>query len=884
MRTGRFSSRFSFTDSQLPVSFGRHRLIKRLGADPVGEFFLALWGIDEGMDQPRVLRCIYPEIAEKVSFTGMFSDEARSFSWMSSDNVVSVLETGFVNDVPFIAHERVEGIPLRRFLDLLEDRPTRCPWEIATFVAAEMYRGLDYVHRRNDPHGYHIGLTHGDVRPANVLVSFDGGVKLTNFSSALYEIVDQRTHTRLNTSRGLYLPPEGLAGSRSSEAGDLWGAAATLWTMLSGAPPGVGDPLETGPWRPTPLRPNTAGMPDELDVFLAKALSPTADERFPTAQKAREGLVRILSRHVTGHLPDNLASWVMELGQGDRDEEAQLLEASLAQEPEGRLEETMDQPWLSPGAVIDGRYRLLRKLGEGGMGVVFEAEHLELGRNVALKVLREPVYEDEIAAQRFRTEARIMASLDHEAIVRVFDSGVTATGFRYLAMELLSGQSMGDWIEAKHKASKQEFLGHAYVLRLVEIMARACDGLAAAHEAKVVHRDFKPDNVFLTSAGPRILDFGIARRMDNLETGKLTLQGHICGTAEYVAPEQVGRAEPAAPMDIYAAGVILYEALCGTTPFRQTTVIATLDRVRKGDPESVAKRIRRTKGFEDPTVPKDLERICLRALRKNPAERFSSAAQMAQALRALLPDLEARLRAEEPRVKSQRRLWPVVAIGAAVLCLSLVGTYALVSKSRSVSEPHDPPLALPPTGEPEFTMTSLPKAPPPLAASKAAPSSQAALEETKTAPQPESATSNPSVSAALEKKPEPEAPSAQLLEEGKAKVDVLIEKGNAALGRMDLSAAASSFSQATAADPRRADAWYGLGQVRFEEGRSEEALRHMEKALRLAPGKPAWRNFLGRILAAMGNTDKAVAQWRTVLKTHPENAEAKRLLEKTGAL
>jgi tetratricopeptide (TPR) repeat protein len=150
--------------------------------------------------------------------------------------------------------------------------------------------------------------------------------------------------------------------------------------------------------------------------------------------------------------------------------------------------------------------------------------------------------------------------------------------------------------------------------------------------------------------------------------------------------------------------------------------------------------------------------------------------------------------------------------------------------------------------------------------------------------------------SAQEASPPPSPPSSKLpaetgkptppevAEQGTAKIDALVKQGNEALGRMDLSAAAAAFLQATTADPRRADAWYGLGKVRFEEGRAEEAAAHVEKALRLSPRRPPWRNFLGRVYAAMGNTERAIGEWQAVLKTNPGNAEAQRLLEKAKAL
>ena len=181
--SGNFS--FPFTESEMPIRYGRYMLLKRRNVDAVGEEFLAARGVDDGVDQLRIVRGIYPELASESQFVGLFSEEARTLSRLASDNVVRVDETGSVADIPFVATEYVEGVTLERLLALARALDQKCPWELAAYISAELLRGLDYVHRREDILGKPMGMRHGDVRPANVIISYEGEVKLTNFSSTL---------------------------------------------------------------------------------------------------------------------------------------------------------------------------------------------------------------------------------------------------------------------------------------------------------------------------------------------------------------------------------------------------------------------------------------------------------------------------------------------------------------------------------------------------------------------------------------------------------------------------------------------------------------------------------------------------------------------------
>jgi serine/threonine-protein kinase len=844
----RATSRFTFSDREMPVRFGRHHLLKRLAADPVGEEFLAVWGVDEGVDQLRVVRCVYPSVAEEVEFVGLFSEEARALSRLASANVVRIVEVGREGDIPFVAREHVEGVSLERLVALAADRTLLWPWELAAHVTAEVLRGLDYVHRREDLHGQPMGMRHGDVRPANVLVSFNGEVRLTNFGSSLRFIADERTNARLSELRARYLPPEGVDAAFPSVAADLWGTAAVLLLMLGGhlPPRSSTSNAPPTPWTPPPMAVRVEAMPAVIDALLLRAMNPDPEFRYPTASEMRAALVAIMGEHVIGHPPDDLAAWVRDLADGDRRAEAELVRRALRAEPQIVLDAaSQNASALGPGSVLDHRYHLIRRLGEGGMGLIYEAEHLGLGRKVAVKVLHERVLDDDNAVERFRREAQILGTLGHPNIVAASDFGVTAEGYHYLAMELLEGAPLSERIADRSLGARD----------IARIAAEVCDGLHAAHEAHVVHRDLKPDNVFLTASGARILDFGIAKATGlDAETDALTRTGNICGTAEYIAPEQIRGLHHDPRSDLYAVGVIIYEALTGETPFRGRTVGETLYKAMND------KLVPPSRRCGDKTIPPALEAICVKALQRRADKRFADAAEMATALRGLLPT--AQPSGERP-IRARRRP-AVIWVAAAVILAGVIAGLVLTALAPPPAVPVTAPSAAKPVQEPRAE-----KAPPPVPRA-------AELPAVPVAPPP----ATPSAGAVAEAEAAVEAEAAAA--DGRALALDKVLTGEKALAAMRLDDAQAAFAEAARLDARSSRAWMGLAKVAFQRGDYETALEKAKRAVRGAPANAGYRNYLGRIQLAAGRRDEAVATWRAVLTDAPDNAEAKRLLEKAG--
>lgn len=294
-----------------------------------------------------------------------------------------------------------------------------------------------------------------------------------------------------------------------------------------------------------------------------------------------------------------------------------------------------DKPQFQPGDLVGERCRVVRLIGRGGMGEVYEAENTWTGRRVAVKVLLPGANLDSRAVGRFVQEAQAATRLNHRNIIDVFDMGRdTRTDLTYLVQELLSGESLRERFERDQRLSVRASL---------DLLLPVMGALAAAHHGGIIHRDVKPENIFLHHAEgelvPKLIDFGLAKALDGDQ--RLTHTGQILGTPLYMAPEQCeGRADIDERADIWAVGVMLYEALSGVSPFSAATVMGVLFNIvhRPAAP------------FEVPGVDASLVTVVLRALKVPREERYATMEEFA---RALL-DCDA-LRAEVASIREQHR-------------------------------------------------------------------------------------------------------------------------------------------------------------------------------------------------------------------------------------
>ena len=274
------------------------------------------------------------------------------------------------------------------------------------------------------------------------------------------------------------------------------------------------------------------------------------------------------------------------------------------------------------GSFLAGKYRILEKIGEGGMGTVFLASQEPIDRQVAVKVLHHSLTNDDVAVRRFKREARVISRMRHPNTVTVYDFGQTQAGELYLVMEFLEGQTVAQLLRTE---------GPLPGLRASRIIRQACGSLSEAHDFGIIHRDLKPDNIFLTRYGDtqdfvKVLDFGLVKLGDSETMHRLTQQGKVYGTPRYMAPEQAEGKPIDHRSDIYTLGVVLYELLMGRPLFTAETMVALLVKhIQTPPPPMAAVR-------PDLNVDPRLESLVMWALAKKAADRPQTVKELAREL------------------------------------------------------------------------------------------------------------------------------------------------------------------------------------------------------------------------------------------------------------
>jgi serine/threonine protein kinase len=675
-----------------PRRFGGYVLVKPLARGGMGALYLAVHG-QRGLEKLCVVKTALPHLAGR-SYVQRFKDEAKVVVRLNHGNLVGVFEAGQVKGEIYLAMEFVEGKDLRAVWNRCAQKGIAFPLPVAAHIVKELVRGLAYAH------GFEgLRLVHRDVSPPNVLLSYSGEVKLTDFGLATSTLKLEKTAPGVIYGKVSYMAPEQARAEALDGRCDIYAAGVVLWELLTGrqlfsagarAPGAAGqeqDALLERVRHPQIVPPSKRAIrvPPELDQITMKALAARPEDRYQSSEELRSDLAAFLARTAPAMDGHQVAHFMRELF-GDimlrEREERQALMASAAAlldapgesksaqvppasqdtaaksdraetaaldssgkpdtQPEGgRL---ADEGSRMVGALLAGRYRIKRLRGEGGMGRVYEAEHIEIGKRVAVKVLHPAYSRTPDLVERFRREARAASRIEHPNVVNVTDFGTTAEGLLFFVMEYIEGIELGLLIHRE---------GPLPVNRALRITEQMCAALQAAHDAGVIHRDLKPENILLVipptpsrtpsghlgqpaaadvAAAPdlvKVLDFGIAKSdeiEDSPRVGKrLTRPGVAMGTPEYMAPEQAA-GHPADPRsDIYAAGSILYEMLTGVPPYDGENVMEILHKKANQPPRPIAEL------RADVSAP--VVELVDRTMARDPGQRPQSMADLARQIR-----------------------------------------------------------------------------------------------------------------------------------------------------------------------------------------------------------------------------------------------------------
>jgi serine/threonine-protein kinase len=721
--------------NEFPRRFGKYLLLKPLARGGMGALYLALSGPEESA-KLCVIKTVLPHLADK-EYLQRFRDEAKVVVRLSHGNLVPVFDSGQVAGEIYLAMDFIEGKDLRATWNRCAKKGIAFPIDVAVHLTKELARGLHYAHTFSD-----IKLVHRDVSPPNVLLSYSGEVKLTDFGLAASTLKMEKTAPGIIYGKVSYMSPEQARGESPDGRTDLYAAGIILWELLTGRQlfPSVkaqggkdaitAEELLQRVRDPEVIAPSKRAtrVPPELDRIALKALAPVLKDRYQTCEELRQDLATFLAQTAPATDSVRVASFLKELYADDiaserkeREELAQTARewftsgalpraaVAAASPPPPPLAPAVPRKTVGPaagappsplklpgapppspgtpgpekiaraergtliagpkgrdkgdhrptqavggddpkrsseeiaigsegamsaavvGTVVGGRYFVRRLCGEGGMGRVYEAEHTDIGKRVALKILHPAYSQTPDLVERLRREARAASKISHPNVVDVTDSGTTPDGAFFFVMEYLEGVELGELIFKDGKLP---------LARALHIGSQICRALQAAHQANVIHRDLKPENVLILSRDGqkdyvKVLDFGIAKSgtdgddddgkaKDGKAPRRLTHPGMTMGTPEYMAPEQAA-GRPADPRsDIYAAGGLLYEMLAGKPPYEGKNFMEILHKKANSMPAPLS-------AVRD-DVPPALEALIMRTLSKDPAERPQSMEELGRLL------------------------------------------------------------------------------------------------------------------------------------------------------------------------------------------------------------------------------------------------------------
>lgn len=895
----------------LPRRFGRLTLLRQIARGGMGEVYLATAGGIEGAERACVVKLIRKEHLEDRSFLARFLDEARIQSQLHHPGVAQILEAATDHeDKPYVVVEHIEGRNLGEVRQRASQLGLKIDWADAVAMGVSLCEALSHVHERTDATGRPLEIVHRDLSPQNVMVGYSGELKVIDFGTAKGE--NRRCHTVAGIvyAKPGYVAPEVANETPGGVPADLYAVGIMLWELCAGRRFLSGEAAEhmaavgAGERHPEPLA-STLGCSWSLDGIIGKLTATRVEDRYASARAAAQDLIELLKtapsladgeRGVRARIQHLMGRLYPAEPARSRAEFQRLVAAARKLTP-ARVAPTTPPPSPPPldaelpEALLEGtRYRLLRELGRGASGVVYLAEHVDLNRKLAVKLLSAEHVGSQAQVERFKQEARAIAAIEHENVVRVTDFGIAADGRPFLAMELLDGETMEVRLARVGKLDWRE---------AARLGVQVCAALTAAHGAGVIHRDIKPANLMLTRSGcVKLLDFGLSgASAAPPAVDEEALQ--LVGTPAYAAPEAT-RGAPLDPRaDVYSLGVVLYEGVTGTLPFEESSIVALLDAKSHRAPQPVARR------SPERGIPTMFDKIVSRALEPQPEDRQQSAEELGAALTSAL---------EAPRPRHARRqaflyAGVIVTLGLAVGAVGLgVSRPALRERASAlVQQLRGAPPAAAPAEETSEALAAVDEGTTVVGDEGEGPTDQQPGEDTGVAPEEGAAPAAPALAVA--------APAAPAAEDG---ADLGDDEASDELGPQGQLAeapaaapAAPAQEQAAAAPTSPLEAQLAEAHALIEKGQRIKGFNQIRKLGRNHRNDPvvlktwsetaaqmrAWGEaarvarqwaaidkgaeaqlHLARMQRAVGQPKEAVATLQRLLTTEPSNQDARSLI------
>ncbi len=580
------------------VIAARYEIIAGIGQGGMGSVYKAL---DRELDRVIALKTIRSDMASNANVLRRFKQEILLARQISHRNVIRIFDFGVADGIRFITMEFVDGENLKSRMR----RQGKLAPDESVAIMRQICEGLQAAHAEE--------VIHRDLKPENILIDRQNHVRIMDFGLARSFEAPHVTRTGMLLGTPDYMSPEQARGEHADARSDVFAAGLIFYELLTG------------------------DLPFKADSMVDRLLQRTRERARPP-ELVDPAIPKRLSEIVMGCLEMDAESRYQSA--------SEILRALDGRESSGEAARASPPGLLRPGTMLGTRYRIEAEAGEGGMGKVYRATDMDLGRTIALKVVRAELAGDPQSFERLKREILLASQVTHRHVLRIHDLG-EADSVRFVSMAWVDGEDLGALIRRNGPLPED---------RILSLAKQVCEGLEAAHRAGVIHRDLKPRNILLDSTGSAcISDFGLAETLKISQETVSARDAAISGTPRYMSPEQVQGKNVDERTDIYSLGLVLYEMATGVAPFNDDSALQTMLQRVTETPKNPK--------LLNPLLSDKLAKAILRCLERDPAKRYPSA-------RELLDELPSQARGTKP--KNRVRIAAIVAACLAILATALI--------------------------------------------------------------------------------------------------------------------------------------------------------------------------------------------------------------------